>query len=111
MWDCLKQFNPQSLQGVYKVNKQIIEFSDKMKNIDKQIKSFLKHQMYDNKKVKDNTNKGKKVIKDLFLYLAKNPRKHINKNLFLHNEKERVISDFIAGMTDRYAINLHKLIK
>ena len=107
----LKQFNPQSLQGVYKVNKQIIEFSDKMKNIDKQIKSFLKHQMYDNKKVKDNTNKGKKVIKDLFLYLAKNPRKHINKNLFLHNEKERVISDFIAGMTDRYAINLHKLIK
>ena len=26
-------------------------------------------------------------------------------------EKERVIADFIAGMTDRYAINLHKKIK
>ena len=31
---------------------------------------------------------------------------------FLKNEKkERVIADFIAGMTDRYAINLHKKIK
>ena len=27
------------------------------------------------------------------------------------NRKERVIADFIAGMTDRYAINLHKKIK
>ena len=26
-------------------------------------------------------------------------------------KKERVIADFIAGMTDRYAINLHKEIK
>ena len=30
----------------------------------------------------------------------------------LENEhKERAVSDFIAGMTDRYAINLHKRIK
>ena len=26
-------------------------------------------------------------------------------------QKERLIADFIAGMTDRYAINLHKKIK
>ena len=31
--------------------------------------------------------------------------------LFKNESKERVISDFIAGMTDRYAINLHKKIK
>ena len=32
-------------------------------------------------------------------------------NLFKSEQKERVIADFIAGMTDRYAINLHKKIK
>ena len=31
--------------------------------------------------------------------------------LFKNNSKERVVADFIAGMTDRYAINLYKKIK
>ena len=36
---------------------------------------------------------------------------YINKELFKQEEKERVIADFIAGMTDRYAINLYNKIK
>ena len=40
-----------------------------------------------------------------------NYKKHINRNLFQNENKERVIADFIAGMTDRYAINLYKKIK
>ena len=67
--------------------------------------------MYNHKKVIINTNKGKKIIKDLFKYLIKNHYRYINKNLFRNEKKERVITDFIAGMTDRYAINLHKKIK
>jgi len=66
---------------------------------------------YNHKKVIVNTNKGKRIINNLFKYLLKNPKKHINKELFKNERKERVISDFIAGMTDRYAINLHKKIK
>ena len=42
---------------------------------------------------------------------TKNPKKHINKLLFIDESKERVIADFIAGMTDRYAINLHNKIR
>ena len=54
---------------------------------------------------------GKKIIRELFNYLSKNPRKYINKELLKKDKKERVVGDFIAGMTDRYAINLHKEIK
>ena len=82
-----------------------------MKNIDKQIKNFLKRNMYNHKKVIVNTNRGKRIIKDLFKYLSKNPKKYISENLFENEKKERVIADFISGMTDRYAINLHKKIK
>ena len=32
-------------------------------------------------------------------------------SFFKNDKKERVIADFIAGMTDRYAINLHKKLK
>ena len=67
--------------------------------------------MYNHKDVIFNTNKGKKIIHDLFKYLLKNHKKYISNSLFLNEHKERVIADFIAGMTDRYAINLHKKIK
>tara|TARA_B100000029_G_scaffold320496_1_gene312885 strand:- start:8028 stop:9173 length:1146 start_codon:yes stop_codon:yes gene_type:complete len=107
----LRRSNPQSLNDIYKEDQLLVDFSDKMKKIDVQIKDFLKRNMYNHKNVIINTNKGKKIIKDLFIYLLKKPEKHINKRLFLNEKKERVIADFVAGMTDRYAINLHKDIK
>ena len=67
--------------------------------------------MYNNKKVINNTNKGKKIIKDLFKYLLKNSKRYINSELFKKDQKERLIADFIAGMTDRFAINLYEKIK
>jgi len=107
----LKKSSPQSINDIYKQDCLIVDFSDKMRKIDKQIKYFLKRNMYNHKKVVVNTNRGKRIINDLFKYLLKNPRKYIEKNLFKSEQKERVIADFIAGMTDRYAINLHKKIK
>ncbi len=80
----------------------------KIKNIDKEIKFFLKENMYNHKKVIINTNNGKMIISNLFKHLLKNHKKYINKELFKYQTKERLIADFIAGMTDRFAINLNK---
>ena len=107
----LKKSNPQSIKDIFKQDCLIVDFSDKMKRIDGQIKGFLKRNMYNHKKVIVNTNRGKRIIKDLFKYLLKNPKRHISKYLFKNEQKERVIADFVAGMTDRYAINLHKQIR
>ena len=107
----LKRVKPYSLNDIYKQKSNIVEFSPKMKEFDKQIKNFLKKNMYDHKNVIVNTNKGKVIIKDLFKFLVKSPFKYIDKKLFKNMSKERVVADFIAGMTDRYAINLHKNIK
>ena len=107
----LKKFNPQSIKDIYKHDRLIVDFSDKMKKVDKQVKDFLSENMYNNKKVIINTNKCRGIIKNLFNYLSKNPKKFINKEFFKNQQKERVIADFIAGMTDRYAINLDKKIK
>tara|TARA_Y100000590_G_scaffold259414_1_gene291315 strand:+ start:472 stop:1617 length:1146 start_codon:yes stop_codon:yes gene_type:complete len=107
----LKKSNPQSLKDIYNQNDLIVDFSDKMKIIDKQLKDFLKLNMYNSNSVIINTNKGKKIISELFKSISKNPKKYINKDFFKYDTKERVVADFIAGMTDRYAINLHKRIK
>tara|TARA_Y100000590_G_scaffold277812_1_gene311844 strand:- start:6905 stop:8050 length:1146 start_codon:yes stop_codon:yes gene_type:complete len=107
----LKKSNPRSISDIYKYDSLVVDFSDNMKKTVYQIKDFLKTNMYNNKKVIENTNRGKKIIKILFKFLRKNPRKFIDANLIKKEGKERVISDFIAGMTDRYAINLYKKIK
>ena len=107
----LKKFNPQSIADIYKHDSLIVDFSDKMKNVDKQIKDFLNRNMYNNKKVVINTNKCRVIIKNLFNYLLQNPKKFIKEDYFKNQQKERVIADFIAGMTDRYAMNLYKKIK
>jgi len=107
----LRKYNPQQTKDIYEQDHLIVDFSKKMKDMDIQIKDFLKTNMYNHKKVLTNTNKGKRIVNDLFKYLSKNYKKYINKDFFKKEKKERVIADFIAGMTDRYAINLYKNIK
>ncbi len=107
----LKKVKPKKVNDIYDYNNLIVHFSRKMKIIEGQIKDFLKNKMYNHKKVIINTNKGKKIVNFLFQQLSKNPKKYINNELFKNDEKERVVADFIAGMTDRYAINLYNKIK
>ena len=82
-----------------------------MNEFDREIKNFLRKKMYFNKEVKKNTNQGKKIIKKLFLSIKKNPKRYINVSKYDKSNIVRSISDFIAGMTDRYAINLYNKIK
>ena len=49
-----------------------------MKNFDLKIKNFLKQKMYFHKSVNTKTNYGRKIIKNLFLIIKKNPKKYIN---------------------------------
>jgi len=107
----LKASKPKFPSDIYKEDHLMVDFSERMKKMDLQIKAFLKKNMYCHKKVIANTNKGKKIISNLFKHLIKNPKKYISKELFNSGPKERIIADFIAGMTDRYAINLNKKIK
>ena len=99
-----------NLKGVYNSEKKIVCFSYKMKRFDLELKKFLKEKMYFHKSVKKKTNYGKKIIKKLFLIIIKNPKKYINIKKYKNSKLERIICDYIAGMTDRYAINLYKKI-
>ena len=75
------------------------------------VKKFLKENMYFNKKVINRTNYGKKIIRDLFNKIKKTPKKYIDVRRANNLGIDRSICDFIAGMTDRFAINLHNRIK
>jgi dGTPase len=100
-----------NLNDVYKSNKILVCFSDQMKNFDISIKKFLKQKMYFHRKVIFKTNYGKKIVTKLFNKIKNNPKKYINTKKYNNSNIERIICDFIAGMTDRYAINLYNQIK
>ena len=89
--------------------KQIVSFSNKFKSIEQEIKLFLRLKMYNNRSVLNKNNNGKKIITKLFLEISKKPKKYINN--YQNKNQFRSISDYISGMTDRYAIQLHKSLK
>ncbi len=107
----LKKMRLRSIKDVYKANSPIVCFSNKMNIFDFSIKSFLKENMYFNKEILRKTNEGKKIIKFLFFHIKKNPKDFLKKTNFTKNNIERNVCDFVAGMTDRYAINLYKSLK
>jgi len=107
----LKKIKPKSINDIYLQDYFVVNFSNKMKDSVSQIKDFLNINMYNNKKVIVNTNKGKKIIYDLYQHLSKKPKRYIDNLHFKNEQKERVVADFISDMTDRFAINLHNKIK
>ena len=100
-----------NLNDIYKTKIQLVAFSNKMKIFDIKIKKFLKQKMYFHKKVNTNTNFGRNVITKLFTSIRQNPKKYIDIKKYNNSNLERIICDYIAGMTDRYAINLYNQIK
>ena len=97
-------------KDIIKTNSLMVDFSDKIKRSENEIRYFLKSKMYNNKSVLIKNNKGKVIIKKLFNKIKNNPKKFISKKEFTSG-KFRAISDFISGMTDRYAINLYENTK
>jgi len=109
--DNLKKNNIKTINDVYRSNNFIVSFSSKLSNANNQIREFLKLNMYENKSVKEMTNKAEKIIKKLYIYLIKNNKKFITTETKKKWGLERATSDFIAGMTDKFAIDLYNKIK
>jgi len=102
----IKNFKIKSLNDVTKSGKLLVCFSKKIQRSEQEIRLFLRHKMYDNKIVLKKNQKGKAIIRKLFKLINSNPRKFLTKDQ-LTKDKYRAISDFISGMTDRYAINIY----
>ena len=107
----IKKQKINTIKDIYESKSLLVCFSKEMQLFDQSIKSFLKKKMYLSENVLKKTNRGKKIIKFLFLKIKKNPSKFIKKSVYQRNNIERNICDFIAGMTDRYAINLYNSLK
>jgi dGTPase len=90
----------------------VVGFSDEMSRNDRALKEFLFERMYRHYRVNRMSSKARRVIHDLFsLYLAEPqclPREW-RENAGGPDEPQtaRVAADYLAGMTDRFALDEH----
>ncbi len=104
--------NPQTIDDVRRHSEQLISFSDGMRAHNQELKKFLRENLYFHHKVYRMTRKAHQVIESLFDvfmndlrllppgYLASAREALIEEGL---SGQARVIADYVAGMTDRYA--------
>ncbi len=107
----IKNLKINTIEDVYKSSDFIVSFSPKLISANNQIREFLRVNMYENKSVKEMTNKAEIIIKNLYMYLIKNNKRFITQDVKKKWGLERSVSDFIAGMTDKFAIDLYNKIK
>jgi dGTPase len=90
------------------LNKDHLEFEYEILDAIEELRNFLYETLYINPHVKSENEKVKLLLYGLFDYFMKNPKK-LPQNL---PEDDLVIKikDFLAGMTDRYAIELYESI-
>jgi len=102
----IHKYNIDSVEKLRNINKIIVEFSEHIKEKKEKLKDFLMNNLYYHPKVMEIARKSEKIIKSLFVIYNENfhllPERY---KLRINDEpKERIICDYIAGMTDRFAI-------
>lgn len=101
----IDEASPKSVDEVRALSEPLVSFSEDMLQQVRGLKSYLMDNLYRHYKVLRVTNKSAKLIKDLFDVFYAHPE--LLPPAYQKKVKEqgapRVIADYIAGMTDRYA--------
>ena len=105
----LRDENPKSSQDVREGKQPMAAFSSVLRTQVDQLRSFLFQRMYRHYKVNRMANKAKRVITSLFeLFISEPsclPSEWQDDNSLVQNASQaRTVADYIAGMTDRYAL-------
>ncbi len=106
----IKKMNIKTAQDILEANNSLVIFSEEMIEKEKKLKAFLKNKMYNHPRVKTMNFKAKKIISDLFDLFIDEPYLLPVSWRDFENEKEKFVNvaDYISGMTDNYAMNIHK---
>jgi len=109
----IADLGPKTAQEIREAGAPVAGFSEQMRNNDAGVKAFLFEHMYRHYKLNRMTSKGRRVVKDLFQLLVREP------GCLPNDWREKVkaadeetmaqtVADYIGGMTDRFALDEHR---
>lgn len=82
-------------------------FSDEQVEENRELKRFLRQNLYQHYQVLRMTNKAARIIGDLFQAFMSDPRL-LPPQYQKSDNQPRAVADYVAGMTDRYAMKEHR---
>jgi dGTPase len=104
----INQLNPKNIQDIRQAP-YLVGFSDKVEKQNLALKQFLRKNLYQHYKVNRMSAKAERIVRDLFTVFL------VDTGLMPHEfqvhakiDKARAVADYIAGMTDRFAIREHR---
>jgi len=113
----LARLNPANVNEVRAHTESMVSFGSEAQAINLELKRFLRNNLYTHYRVHRMTNKAKNIVRSLFEAFIDDvrllPSDHAAKAAAMERElgvdgRARAVADYIAGMTDRYAITEFK---
>ena len=113
----LEEASPRSIDEVRKRSKPLAGFSEAVLEEHQELKAFLRERVYRHHRVLRMTSKARRVIGELFEAFFEDvslmPEEHRDAALQGEGQhgptgRARAVADYVAGMTDRYAILEHR---
>jgi len=109
----LKELGPKSVADIRAAGRPMVAFSEDMARTEKTIKAFLYKRMYEHWRLNRSHAKARLVVAYLFMLLFGDPaclpspwRERAEQAIA--PARARIVADYIAGMTDRFALDEHK---
>jgi dGTPase len=105
----LRESGVRSVDELQRLPYNVVSFSDDMRRRNRELKDFLYANLYRHHRVMRMAVKAERIIRALYEAYCAEPMilpKHIQE-LIPERGLERTVADYIAGMTDRFAIEEH----
>jgi dGTPase len=105
--------NVRSADDIRALGRPVAAFSDAMRDNDRALKRFLYERMYRHYRVNRMSHKARRVVRELFQLFAAEPECLPSEWRAAAScagpaERARTIADYLAGMTDRFALDEHR---
>ncbi len=116
----IQALEPDSIDMVRQCKSPLIGFSDTFLEAQKTLQLFLRENLYNHPKVRKMTDQAHEIVSTLFsTFLAdykRMPYEHAINASRAHQEiglngSARIVADYVAGMTDRFALQVHEGLK
>jgi dGTPase len=105
----LQELRPASLVEVRKQAHDVVGFSAELQAKNRQLKDFLLQNLYRHWKAMRARSKAERMLRDLFCAYVESPQQLPPwvQDKIRGGNKHRIICDYVAGMTDRFALEEH----
>jgi dGTPase len=86
-----------------------IRMSSEILAVTNQLRKYLFQNLYPRSEIQQPINRTKKILREIYYFLVENPTCFLGQTNIeeLDEPLERLVVDFVAGMTDRYALDFY----